>query len=98
MTRVRTVSSVADVGNEDRNNDIWVHIIMSHRKGKDTTTYDRFVFWGLETLLFSMPSQDFTCDGVIVPEIPILDILLRQLVLLWHLVPNAHARSVTIDP
>jgi hypothetical protein len=30
MTRVRTVSSVADTGNEDRNNDIWEQ--MSHRK------------------------------------------------------------------
>jgi hypothetical protein len=29
-TRVRTVSSVADAGNEDRNSDIWVQ--MSHRK------------------------------------------------------------------
>jgi hypothetical protein len=28
MTRVRTVSSIADTGNEDRNNDIWVQ--MSH--------------------------------------------------------------------
>jgi hypothetical protein len=30
ITRVRTVSSVADEGNEDRNNNIWVQ--MSHRK------------------------------------------------------------------
>jgi hypothetical protein len=30
ITRVRTVSSVADAGNEDRNNDIWVFV--SHRK------------------------------------------------------------------
>jgi hypothetical protein len=33
-----------------------------------------------------MPGQDFTCDRVIVPEKPILDILLRQLGLIWYLV------------
>jgi hypothetical protein len=85
ITRVRTVSSVADAGNEDRNNDIWVYV--SHRKSRQRSrTYDRFVFWRLETLLIGMPSQDFTRYRVIVPEIPILNVLLRQLGLLWYLV------------
>jgi hypothetical protein len=51
---------------------------MSHRKFERNArrTYHRFVFWWLKALLFSMPSQDFACDGVIVPEIPVLDVLL----------------------
>jgi hypothetical protein len=57
-------------------------------------TYDRFVFWRLEALLIGMPSQDFARYRVIVPEIPILDILLRQLGLLWHLVSECE-RSAT---
>jgi hypothetical protein len=85
ITRVRTVSSVADAGKEDRNNDIWVYV--SHRKSRHRSrTYDRFVFWRLQTLLIGMSSQDFTRYGVIVPEIPILNVLLRQLGLLWYLV------------
>ena len=77
MTRARTVSSVADGGNEDRNNDIWVVYEPIERFDRNVRrTYHRFVFWRLKALLFGMPSQDFACDGVIVPEIPVLNILL----------------------
>jgi hypothetical protein len=33
-----------------------------------------------------MPRQDLACDGVVLPEIPVLDVLPRQLILLGHLV------------
>jgi hypothetical protein len=94
-TRVRTVSSVADAGNEDRNSDIWVHE-SSNVEMLRWRTYDRFVFWGLEALLFGMASQDFARDRVIVPEKPILDILLRQLGLLGHLVSTRNDSAHTI--
>jgi hypothetical protein len=72
-------------GNEDRNNDIWVQ--MSHRKLRHGAEgVPQICLLGPDTLLFSTPSQEFTCDRIVVSEIPILDVLLRQLGLLWYLV------------
>ena len=49
-------------------------------------THHRLIFWWFEALVLRMPSQNFARDGIIVPKVSVLDILLRQLVLHWHLV------------
>jgi hypothetical protein len=49
-------------------------------------THHRLIFWWLETLVIRMPSQNFARDRIIVPKEPVLNILLRQLVFLWHFV------------
>jgi hypothetical protein len=87
MTRVRMVCSVADAGKEERNNDIWSwmcgwEMVLLFERG----THHRFIFWEFEALVLRMSSQNFARDRIIFPKISVLNVLLRQLVIHWHLV------------
>jgi hypothetical protein len=75
MTRVRMVCSVADAGNEERNNDIWSQMSAGTRAPRAIRTHHRLIFWRLEALLFGMPSQNFARDRIVVPKVSVLDIL-----------------------
>jgi hypothetical protein len=49
-------------------------------------THHRLIFWWFEALVLRMSSQNFARDRIIVPKISVLNVLLRQLVIHWHLV------------
>ena len=49
-------------------------------------THHRLIFWWFETLVLRMPSQNFARDRIVVSKVSVLNILLRELVIHWHLV------------
>jgi hypothetical protein len=49
-------------------------------------THHRLIFWWFEALVLRMARQNFARDRIVVPKESVLDVLLWQLVVHWHLV------------